>query len=146
MRGRSVCDCVCMCVSQHVRDSVSEGVLTAVRIHAPLQLLQLDLEEPLPCLQPPAPPGASETSQPQEVSVFIQPLTAPPINPIICVFFQTSPGRSPCRCRRSSTDGWQRETSGEQLSTAASHAASPTASSSYRDFPCTHIRPAASIN
>lgn len=96
MRGRSVTVCyVCL---WDVWDSVSEGVLTAVRMHAPLQLLQLDPEEhPLPTLslEPPAPPGASETPPSHKGSVRLSSNSLlPPIKPIICLFFQASPGRS----------------------------------------------------
>lgn len=112
-------------VRQHGQDSVSEGILTAVTIHAPLQLLQQDPEEHLHssclplacsflfCLVPlrllPATRGQC-----------VYPATHySPINPIIRLFFQGSPGQSLCWCRLSSMGGWQRRISGEQLSTAA---------------------------
>lgn len=50
--------------------------------------------------------GATGTTSSQKRSVWLSshllPTPLPPINPIICLFFQDSPGPSPCRCRVSS--------------------------------------------
>lgn len=108
----AVCGCLCM----SVWDSVSERVLTAVRIHAPLQLHQLDPED----LPPPAPLlPASSLQPPGLVPLRLLPATrgqciypathCSPINPIICLFFQDSPGQSLRGCRLSSMGAWQRK-------------------------------------
>lgn len=63
---------------------------------------------------------------------------SPPLSQLFVSFFKLALGDL-CRCCLSSMAAWQRETSGEQLSTAAEHAASPAARSSYHEFPCRHL-------
>lgn len=123
--------CARACVRKHVRDRVSEGVLTAVRIHAPLQLLQPDPEEHppsllacslLPRLVPlrrlPAARG----------SAFIQPLTAPPLIQLFVSFFRIAAGDHRANAAFPVWQPGSGETSGERLSTAAKLAASPASS------------------
>lgn len=104
-----------VCESACVRHCVLDRVLTAVRICAPLQLLQ-----PRPNQHPthpsPSPPDVwvrlpTATVGQQFLFICSLPSLPHPINSIICVFFQASLGQSPC---------WQTEGSGEQPSTAAS--------------------------
>ena len=90
-----------------------------------------------PRRQPLAPLSASETPPCHKGSVCLCSYSLlPPLIQLFVSFFQDSPGPSLCRCCFCTMAGWQRETSGERLSTAASHASSPTSSSSYQEFSC----------
>lgn len=140
MRGRSVtvCMCVCeMCETVYLREfwQLSECMLLSsssswTRRNTPCLLLAWSLLlHPVPLRLLPATRGQC---------VYPATHCSPPLSQLFVSFFKLALGDL-CRCCLSSMAAWQRETSGEQLSTAAEHAASPAARSSYHEFPCRHL-------
>lgn len=92
------CDSVCMCVRQCIRGSFDSCHNSC------------SSPAPGPGGPPPSAPAFStrwlgDSSQSQGVSVFIQPPLLPPLIQLFVSFFQTSPGRSVCRCCLSSMAG-----------------------------------------